>query len=223
MTLPNRTPSLDLPLDAAVSLDRVTFAYDRADTLRDATLDVLPGTVTVLRGPNGSGKSTLLEILAGVRRPRCGTVRRSGSVALVVQRIDELVGLPVTVDEVVRMGTWRAGTRIRRSHARGAIGAALTQVGLEGCERQPFASLSGGQRQRTLLAQALVQRPDVLLLDEPDAGLDSESTEHLSRLLAAEAARGAAVVCISHDSSVIAAADRVVELSAGRIVSDSGH
>lgn len=216
MTLPHHTRSLD----ATLALDNVRFAYDGAEVLHGITLDLHPGTVTVLRGPNGCGKSTLVEIIAGTRKPTVGTVRRGGNVALVVQRIDGLAGLPLTVDEVVRIGTWRAGTRVRRSHARVAIRAALAHVGLDGWEQRPFTSLSGGQRQRALLAQALVQHPDILLLDEPDAGLDSESTEDLSRLLAAEAARGATVVCISHDSAVIAAADRVVELSAGRIIAD---
>lgn len=216
MTLPHHTRSLD----ATLALDNVRFAYDGAEVLHGITLDLHPGTVTALRGPNGCGKSTLVEIIAGTRKPTAGTVRCGGTVALVVQRIDGLAGLPLTVDEVVRIGTWRAGTRVRRSHARVAIRAALAHVGLDGWEQRPFTSLSGGQRQRALLAQALVQHPDILLLDEPDAGLDSESTEHLSRLLAAEAARGATVVCISHDSAVIAAADRVVELSAGRIIAD---
>ncbi|WP_433677111.1 ATP-binding cassette domain-containing protein [Microbacterium gorillae] len=216
MTLPNLTRSLD----ATLSLDNVHFAYDGGEVLRGITLDLHPGAVTVLRGPNGSGKSTLVEIVAGTRQPTVGAIRRRGSVALVVQRIDGLTGLPLTVDEVVRIGTWRAGTRVRRSHARAAISAALAQAGLDGWEQRPFASLSGGQRQRALLAQALVQRPDILLLDEPDAGLDGESTEHLSRLLAAEAARGATVLCITHDGGVAAAADRVVELNAGRIIAD---
>ncbi|MDR2293916.1 MAG: metal ABC transporter ATP-binding protein [Microbacterium sp.] len=219
MTLPNRAPS---PTTAA-TLDRVSFAYDGVEVIREVTFDVHPGTVTVLHGPNGSGKSTLVEIIAGTHTPTSGTVRRGGSVALVAQRIDALAGLPLTVDEVVRIGTWRAGARVRRSAARGAISAALGEVGLEGWERQPFAGLSGGQRQRVLLAQALVQRPEILLLDEPDAGLDRESTEDLSRLLSAEAGRGAAVVCISHDSGVIATADRVVELAAGRVIADSSR
>ncbi|WP_402841817.1 metal ABC transporter ATP-binding protein [Microbacterium sp. GXS0129] len=219
MTLPNRAPSPG----TAVILDRVSFAYDGVEVIREVTLDVHPGAVTVLRGPNGSGKSTLVEIIAGTHRPGSGSIRRGGTTALVVQRISALASLPLTVDEVVRIGTWRAGIRIRRAAARGAIRVALREVGLEGWERRRFADLSGGQRQRVLLAQALVQRPEILLLDEPDAGLDRESTEDLSRLLSAEAARGAAVVCISHDSGVIAAADRVVELAAGRIVADSSR
>lgn len=83
----------------------VCFAYDGADVVHDVSLELPRGAVTALCGANGSGKSTLVELLAGVKRPRAGAIERGGSLALVVQRPDVPDALPLTVGDVVRMGT----------------------------------------------------------------------------------------------------------------------
>ncbi|WP_307793550.1 zinc ABC transporter ATP-binding protein AztA [Microbacterium stercoris] len=211
------------PRDAVLA-QSVCFGYTAQDVLHNVSVRLPFGEVTVLAGPNGSGKSTLLELLAGVRVPRSGRVIRSAEVALVVQRPDAPDTLPVTVADTVAMGTWRrprAGYRPRptRASRRAAIAQAIERVGLAGLEGRPFADLSGGQRQRALIAQALVGRPGILLLDEPAAGLDHRSREITQALLAEEARRGAAVGCVTHDDAAIAAADRVVHLRDGRIMS----
>lgn len=184
--------------------------------LHSVSLSLPSGAVTAVAGPNGAGKSTLVELLAGVRTPRRGEVRHRGFLALVVQRPAVPDTLPVTVRDVVAMGTWMR-RRPRRAVA-GAVEEAIERVGMTGYEDRPLAALSGGQRQRVLLAQGLVQRADVLILDEPAAGLDVASRERTRTLLAQEAARGAAVACVTHDDASIAAADLVVRLEDGRRV-----
>ncbi|GAA3712401.1 zinc ABC transporter ATP-binding protein AztA [Zhihengliuella alba] len=202
----------------ALSARGLCFAYDGRDVLHDVGVDLQRGHVTAIAGPNGSGKSTLVELLAGVRRPRAGRVDRSAPVALVVQRPSVPEGLPVTVHDVVAMGTWRTDRARRRGEAKEAIAAAIERVGLQGLEGRQLRDLSGGQRQRALLAQGLVQETDVLLLDEPAANLDAASRERTRALLAAEAARGRAIACVSHDQAAIDAADSVIRLEAGRRV-----
>jgi zinc/manganese transport system ATP-binding protein len=82
---------------------------------------------------------------------------------------------------------------------------------------RPLAVLSGGQRQRVFLAQGIVRKPDILLLDEPAAGLDRESIARTQDILVEEAARGAAVVCVTHHESAVSAADRVIRLDHGML------
>lgn len=206
----------------------VQVAIDGRPILTGISLALDRGAVTAIVGPNGAGKSTLLEAIAGVRALSGGRIERRGSIALVVQRILAPEALPVTVSEVVAMGTWArhpSGTRRRggQDHAapdRAArIESALARVALDDLADRPFATLSGGQRQRALLAQGLARRSDIFCLDEPASGLDAESRERTQAVLAEEAARGAAVVCVTHDSEAIAAADTVLRLDAGRLVS----
>ncbi|GAA4772451.1 zinc ABC transporter ATP-binding protein AztA [Microbacterium gilvum] len=200
----------------AVLARSLCYAYDGSDVLHDVSMHLDRGAVAAVAGANGSGKSTLVELLAGVRRPRSGSVARDGDLALVVQRPEAPDGLPLTVADVVTMGTW-AG-RMAAGARRAAVADAISRVELSGLERRPFAELSGGQRQRTLLAQGIVRRPAILLLDEPAAGLDARSRERTREILAEEAARGAAVACVTHDEASIAAADRVIRLESGRLV-----
>jgi zinc/manganese transport system ATP-binding protein len=203
------------PTDVLVARD-LCFAHDGRDVLHEVSVTLPRGTVTVVAGPHGAGKSTLVEILAGVRRPRHGVVERHGFLALVVQRPAVPDTLPVTVRDVVAMGTW---SRRRTSPVRpDAIAEVIDRVGLGGLADRPLASLSGGQRQRALLAQGLVQEADILILDEPATGLDAVSRERTRSLLSHEAGRGAAVACVTHDDVSIHLADRVVRLEEGRRV-----
>lgn len=179
--------------------------------------------LTVVVGANGAGKSTLLEVLAGTRRPSAGrVVRAAGSSSFVPQRAAVAERLPVTVRDVVTVGAWgRLGPWRRMDDtARRAVDDALERLALTPLQRRPFSELSGGQRQRALLAQGLARGADLLLLDEPTAALDAESGERIRTAISAEARRGAAVVCVTHDDEVIAGADRVIRLHDGRIVAD---
>ena len=212
--------STDTTASAALTATGLCYAYDGGDVLHDVSATLPRGTVTAVAGPNGSGKSTLVELLAGVRTPRRGSVVRRGTLALVVQRPAAPDTLPVTVRDVVAMGTWAAhGPRRATRAARAAVAAAVERVGLAGLEHRPFSELSGGQRQRALVAQGIVGEADVLLLDEPAAGLDADSRRRTREILAEEAERrGAAVACVTHDDASIAAADRVIRLAGGRLV-----
>jgi zinc/manganese transport system ATP-binding protein len=218
-----------LPLDQTgsphLSARSLCFGYDGHDVLHDVSARFAPGSVTAVTGPNGSGKSTFVELLAGVRSPRRGVIDRNGGLALVVQRPSTPDALPVTIYDVVAIGTWgriwgrtwgRPGSR--RSERRSAVAEAIDRVGLTGLEQRTFGELSGGQRQRALLAQGIVQNTEILLLDEPAAGLDTASRQRTREILAEEAARGTTVVCVSHDEQSIAAADHVIRLEDGRMV-----
>jgi len=202
----------------------VHVAFSGRDAVCGVSLDVAPAAVTVIAGPNGAGKSTLLEVIAGTRVPSSGTRTATGVIALVPQRTAVSDRLPVTVRDVVRVGVWGGAGPWRRlnADARAAIDGALGHLEITGLADRPFAALSGGQRQRALLAQGLARRAGLLLLDEPTTGLDADSADRIRSVMRAEADRGAAVVCVSHDRAVLADADHLVQLADGRSIRSPG-
>ncbi|MHA7285551.1 zinc ABC transporter ATP-binding protein AztA [Arthrobacter sp. MDT3-44] len=205
-------------------LTDVWFDHDGVDVLCGVSVSIQPGAVTVIAGPNGAGKSTLLAVLAGVLAPRRGAVStpRNARRALVVQRSEVSDRMPLTVRDVVTMGRWSTAGMLRRLHAedRRIIDECIDLVGLAGHQSRPLDALSGGQRQRAFLAQGLAQRADIVLLDEPTTGLDATTRALVADVLIAEQARGATVVCVSHDDTTVAAADHIITLDAGRIPPD---
>lgn len=206
----------------AARLTHVHVSFDGREALCGVDADFHGGSLAVIAGPNGAGKSTLLEVLAGTRVPTSGARRMAGSVAFVPQRAAIPPRLPVSVKDVVSVGTWgRLGFwRRMDSSARELVARSLERLDILPLARHPFASLSGGQQQRALLAQGLAREADVLLLDEPTTGLDAASSLRIRRVLREEAARGVAVVCVSHDAAVIGDAERVIQLSEGRLAAD---
>lgn len=209
-----------------IEADHLAFAYGPTAVLDDVTFGVEPGEFVALVGPNGSGKSTLLRILVGLLRPAAGsarlfgedptTLRHGGRLGYVPQRPSLGGDLAATVDDVVRSGRlartgWFGG---RRKADEGPVEHALTSVGLLERRGDRVADLSGGQQQRAFIARALASEPELLVLDEPVAGVDAESQRRFRdslHHLAAEHA--AAVLLVSHELGAVAdALDRVLVL-----------
>jgi zinc/manganese transport system ATP-binding protein len=205
-----------------------TVRLERLTVRRGATLAldgvdaVLPAAaVTVLVGPNGSGKSTLLDVLAGALPATSGQVvgLRQLTVAYVPQHSAVTPDLPITVAETVAMGRWRERGLLGRLRAgdRAVVDRCVELMGLQDLRAAPLARLSGGQRQRALVAQGLAARADVLLVDEPTAGVDDTTRRALLDALDAEAARGAVVVHATHDEPAVARAGHRLALRDGRV------
>lgn len=207
-------------LDTAATLRDIRVDYSGTPAVDGVDLDILAGSLTVIVGANGAGKTTLLEVLAGARTPTAGTVDASlATRAFVPQRSAVSDRLPITVRDVVTVGAWGRVGPFRRlpAEARAAIDRSLQRLDIADLARHPFASLSGGQRQRALLAQGLAREADLLLLDEPTTGLDAASAELIRAAIAAEVQRDGTVVCVSHDDRLIADADVIVTMAAGRV------
>jgi len=214
----------------------VSAAYGPRVALHGCDLAIRGGEVVTVVGPNGAGKSTLLRVLAGLLRPREGAVALDGAdisrwprsvlarrIAVVPQLFDTL--FPFTVREVVTLGrTARLGLLGRASAADAtAVARALADLDLGALADRRIDALSGGERQRAVLAMALAQDGDVLLLDEPTAHLDPAhqlATLALVRELART--RGLAVAAVLHDLNLAAAvATRVVVVERGLVVADA--
>jgi manganese transport system ATP-binding protein len=227
--VPVRNSATDGRPGAAIELTGVDLGRGRTRALRAVDLRIGTGERVALIGPNGSGKTTLLHGIAGLLPPRSGSLRvlgdppadRRADIAYVLQGAQIGQSLPITVEEVVRMGHHpRLGLlgRLSADDKESAL-AGLDRLGAADLRHRHLGELSGGQRQRVMVAQALVQRAAVLLLDEPLTGLDLPSQQVIEDVLDEERERGATVVLSTHDLADTATADRVVLLS-GRVVAD---
>lgn len=194
---------------AAVRLNGVSAGYDHRLALEDVNLAIPAGSLLAVIGPNGAGKSTLLKIMAGLLKPRAGTIEILGGppgahaqrVAYVPQA--EVVDweFPVSVGEIVMMGRVPSIGILRSPGPadRAAVAGALATVGMDGLVSSRIGTLSGGQRRRVFLARALASDPDLYLLDEPVTGVDATTQEDLMDVLEAEARAGKTVVATTHD------------------------
>jgi putative ABC transport system ATP-binding protein len=201
--------------------------------LNGVELAVMPGEFVAIMGPSGCGKSTLLHLLGGLDRPTAGEVYLRG------QRVDtlnearrailrrneigfvfqffNLVGNFTVADNVdmpaLLAGLPKAETRKRRA-------TLLEELGIADKANKVPAQLSGGERQRVALARALINRPAVLLADEPTGNLDTANTREVLALLTRYHQAGQTIVLVTHDPQVASIADRVVTMRDGQIVED---
>jgi manganese/zinc/iron transport system ATP- binding protein len=201
-----------------ITLDDVTVGYREQVILRALNCELAPGTSLAILGRNGSGKSTLLKTLAGILPPLGGRIRYHGPkgegalvFGYVPQRGSLKMVFPLTAREVVEMGTYSRvgpGRRLARQD-RDRVQRWMQELGVEGLADKPFPELSGGQQQRVLIARALTAEPDVLLLDEPLAGVDSLTAETLIAFLQKVAASTERVVLwASHHLAAVRAVVR---------------
>lgn len=211
----------------------LTCAYDQRTIVHDVSLVVQPGEVLALLGPNGAGKTTLLKALARLLRPRLGNVflatqdiwrQRPRTVArhLALAPQSEGVAWPVTVEQAVALGRapHRGWLLPYAAHDRQVLERVLTQTGLQDLRQRLVTALSGGEQRRVILARALAQEPQVLLLDEPTTHLDLRyQTEVLTLMKRLASQDGLAIVVTLHDLNHAAlCATRVALLAQGTLV-----
>lgn len=189
--------------------EHVSVRYDHVPALHDVHALVPGGCVTGLIGPNGGGKSSLIKTVAGVLSPSEGRVLFEGAplrqsrtrIAYVPQAREVNWDFPLSALDLVLMGRSREIGWVRRPAAadRERAEAALERLGLAGAGGRHISQFSGGQQQRLFLARALVQDPQIVLLDEPLTGLDVTTRAIIHELVREAAANGAAVLIASHD------------------------
>jgi ABC-type Mn2+/Zn2+ transport system ATPase subunit len=187
---------------AALSARGLTVRFGRIAALEDVTLDVPAGRSVAVLGPNGAGKSTLFGAAIGLFSPSAGSVElHSSRIAYVSQHLDVDPTFPVTAGDVVRMGRYGDLGWFGRPDARdrALVVDALETLGIEALERRRFGALSGGERQRTLLAQAVAQDAEIVLLDEPLTGVDAPTQAAIRSLLARWREAGRTVIVATHD------------------------
>lgn len=214
----------------ALSLSGLTYSYAPSRTaIHDVSLDVPCGEMLGVIGPNGSGKSTLMKLISGYLTPSTGRVRLFGldvrqtprrmvarQMAVVAQAAD--IHQPFTVHELIQMGSYAWNEPLSEE----AENCILESMNIAGLEDRVATELSGGERQRVLLAQALAQRPMVLLLDEPTTYLDlRHQIDVLDHVRALRQKKGMTVLIVLHDLNLAATyCDRLLLLRDGRVIQD---
>jgi zinc transport system ATP-binding protein len=211
----------------------LALGYDDRPALTGVDLTIGAGEVVALVGPNGSGKSTLVKGLLGLIPVLDGRIELFGTpsgrfrdrhrIGYVPQRHTVGGTIPSTVQEVVASGLlagrhWFARPRpTDRRHVQRAI----ESVGLGDHRRTPVGSLSGGQQRRTLIARALVGLPDLLIMDEPTAGVDAENQAHLVEVLSRVLTMGTTLIVVTHElDALLPIVRRVIRLETGAVVAD---
>jgi putative ABC transport system ATP-binding protein len=225
-------------MEALVQLNRVTKTYDSgaAPAVSDVSLTVAPGEAVAIMGPSGSGKSTLLNLIAGMDRPTTGEILVGG------QRVDKLsetgvarfrrsqVGMifqffnlldDMTVIDNVLLPAQLAGMPAGQARARAE--ELLAALRITGRKDAYPARLSGGERQRVAIARSLVNRPAVLLADEPTGAVDTATGEEIGELLLDLNASGQTLILVTHNADLAAKyAQRVITIADGRVANDTG-
>ena len=210
--------------EIAVKFDGVSFSYGEMPVLENVSFHIHRGEFVALVGPNGSGKTTVLKLLLGLERPASGTIelfgipagggKSPGSGKAHGQRLqwrDRLgyvpqqppldQAFPILVRDVVRMGLLRP-FRGYAGHWRAAVEEAMEQAGIAGLGSRHYRALSGGQRRRVLVARALASRPELLVLDEPTANMDSESETRLFDTLG-RLKGDTTILIVTHDTEFV--------------------
>jgi manganese/zinc/iron transport system ATP- binding protein len=218
----------DPAADAPLLVRGLTVSYGRQPAIFSVDAAMPAGTMTAIVGPNGAGKSTFLKGALGIVPRLSGEVRVFGAalekvrqrIAYVPQRASVDWDFPARVADVVSMGQFsRLGLlRPARRRDREAAAACLERVGMAEFASRQIGQLSGGQQQRVFLARALAQQADLLLLDEPFAGVDAATERAIVDVLCELRDEGKTIVCVHHDLATVADYfDRVMLLNVRRI------
>ena len=217
-----------------IELDGITKTYlsgrFAVEALRGIDLRIEPGELVAIMGPSGSGKTTLMEILGCLLQPTAGRYRfrgraveaiapdglatlRGEEIGFVFQSFNLLPRLNALDNVELPLGY----RKVPRGERRQRAAQALERVGLAARARHLPAELSGGERQRVAIARALVNRPSVILADEPTGNLDTETGEAILDLLLSLQREGATVIMVTHDPRIGARGERLVNIRDGRI------
>jgi ABC-type Mn2+/Zn2+ transport system ATPase subunit len=211
MSLPNRQISSDTP---AIEVENLTVSYGPMPALLDVSFTILPGQLVGVIGPNGSGKSTLIKALLGFIKPDFGEVRlfgepaekAKGRVAYVPQRGSVDWDFPITVREVALMGRYGHAHWWQDLTAEDyrLADEALEMVRMGEFHNRQIGQLSGGQQQRVFMARAMAQGAEILLLDEPFAGVDAATERAILDVLERTKHAGRTLVVVHHDLATAA-------------------
>ena len=217
-----------------IEFHRLSKRYGQHAALTDVTLSIAKGELIFLAGPSGAGKSTLFKMIAAIERPSSGTVLVNGqdigkmpasglpylrrNLGLIMQQNRLLTDRDVLSNVMLPLLV----TGATRGEAEKRARAALEKVGLLPNAKSEPLSLSGGEQQRATIARAIVNRPQIILADEPTANLDRGNADKV--LDAIKAFHGVGVTCLisTHDEQVLAKAKRVIQLKEGHLADPGG-
>ncbi len=182
-----------------IELKNITFSYEKNNVLSDITFDIEKGDYLGIIGPNGGGKTTLIKIILGLLLPQKGEVVIKGRCGYVPQKAaQDVAGFPATAREVIESGKGGFKKEVKNTEE------IMKLTGTEKYKEKLISDLSGGERQRVFIAQALVSNPEILILDEPSAGVDVATQSDFYSFLKKINEKGVTIIFVSHDINIIA-------------------
>jgi zinc/manganese transport system ATP-binding protein len=196
-------------MTALITLDNVSVNYGHRVALHEVSGVFQAGSLTAIAGPNGAGKSSLLKAIVGALKPACGKVTLNEALPHTIAYLPQssLVqrDFPISVEQAVATGFWAETGMgdVINAEKRARVAQALAEVGLAGFEKRQIGELSGGQFQRLLFARVIIQNAPIILLDEPFASVDAETTARLMQILLNWHESGKTVICVLHDLLLI--------------------
>ena len=219
--------------NSVISLRSAAFGYAGRAVVSGVNFEIRPGEIVAILGPNGSGKSTLMRGILGLNDHISGDVELFGTprakfrehtrIGYVPQRHTLSGSVRATVAEIVEVGRLphRRWFQPARAKDREYVRDALRQVGLADRARDDVSTLSGGQHRRVLIARALAGQPDVLVMDEPTAGVDTASQDVLAKVLQDLTTTGVTMIIVTHEVEALAPLlTRIIEVTHGEITFD---
>lgn len=214
-------------MNKIIEVKDLSFKYDRDYIFENLNFDIYEGDFVGIIGANGAGKSTLIKLILGQLRPTNGSVRIYGEDPQLAKCLNSVgyvpqvgrargMDFPARVSEIVMMNMYQEIGLFRfvKKHHKEAVRRALEMVGMEDFENRRFSDLSGGQQQRVVIAKAIVNKPKILIMDEPTTGIDKKSEIVLYDLLKMlQEKENLTIVMISHDIEKIKkCSNKIVEL-----------
>ena len=201
----------------------VSFSYPDTPVLQHVNFEMKDGDFVGILGPNGGGKSTFLKLALSLLKPTSGKIevneRRISYISQVTSISDG--SFPATVEEVISFGLVGTKPRLKRKQAKERIEEILTQTNLISLRKRLVSELSGGQMQRVKIAKALVSQPSLLVLDEPDAGMDDESHHHLIHLIEHLHEQHVSILFVSHHPHDLENANHTYFIEDGEMITYS--
>ena len=199
--------------ETIVEISNLCYTHGGKDILHDINLTVYTGDFVSIIGPNGGGKTTLLKLILGLWKPTRGEIRikdrsphaSNASIGYVPQHVNHNLSFPATALDVVMMGAYKPSHRVvfgRPKKDRVRAFDILEKLGISDCADSKIRALSGGQRQRVLIARALISKPELLVLDEPTASIDTKGQTEFYELLKA-LNKELTILMVSHDLLVV--------------------
>ena len=202
-----------------LNLENAQFKYENNTIIYDASLKIRGGEIIFITGANGSGKSTLVRGIAGLIPLSSGKIEHTEKMSYVPQTEEADRNFPACAKEIVMTGTQKNGKLFYSDDDVRRVISSMRELQIEDLASCELKTLSGGQLRRVFLARALCSEPELLLLDEPCAGLDVQSHKILFAVLKKAISRGCAVIMVTHDDSDIEGIkeNRVIKISEGKI------
>ncbi|MCR5079591.1 MAG: ATP-binding cassette domain-containing protein [Bacilli bacterium] len=209
-----------------IELENVTFNFSDKGILRDACFHMDDGEFIGILGPNGGGKSTFLNLVLGLLKPQKGSIKVSDANISYISQTTSLndSSFPATVEEVVGLGLIGNKPKLFLSKAeKSRIKEVLIELGIYELRKKLVSELSGGQAQRVKVAKALVNNPSLVILDEPDSGMDEASHHALIHIVNDLHKKKVSILFVSHHPHDLEEADRVYFIEGGNISEHEIH